>query len=147
MIELVILAVLAIIGGAVHVRLRHHPDYRLDRVLERSFAGLRFPLRDGGYLPGHQVRVVQQPDYLRPGLKMLRYNRTNSPDVDSFWYCAGPDGHFWLAIAQHQRQWFLWRVHWIVRPLTAERLRNALQDDPTALQLAFGEVQVDRLYA
>lgn len=141
MIELALLAVAALLGGVIHRHLRHHPDYDLEKVLERSFNALHFPLRDGGQLPGKEVTVLQRP---RPyQLSAVQYEAA----PDGFWYCAGPDGHFWLAIAQHERQWFLWRVDWVVRPLTAERLRSALQDDPAALLRAFGDVQVDRLYA
>lgn len=147
MISLVLLmtVALAAVWFLLHRHYRHHPDYNLANVIDRSFAAVTFPLRDGRRLSGREVTVLQ-----KPGLYALHTSiLVHEPgyDADGFWYCAGPDGHFWVAIAHQQRQWLLWKVAWVVRPLTPERVRSALQDNPAALQLAFGDVQIDRLMA
>lgn len=145
MIELLLIAVVAVASLLVHRHYKHHPDYDLAQVIDRTFAGLQFPLRDGRQMSGCDVTVLQKPGLYSMPVSVMTYEP--ACDTDGFWYCAGPDGHFWMAVSHHERQWFLWKVTWVVRPLTAERLRSALQDNPQALQLAFGDVQIDRLMA
>ena len=148
MLQLLLPVIVAGLGWLLHRRLRHHPDVDRNAVLERTFAVLPLPLQDGGQIAGQRGRVVKRPTPLSTSTFLLStaagYQEGHG---EEFWYCVGDGGHYWMAIANCERQWWRWRVHWVVRPLTAARMRNALIDDPAALQATFGDVQIDRFYA
>ena len=102
MIELLLVAAVVVVWLLVHRHYRHHQDYDLSQVIERTFAGLSFPLRDGRQMSGREVTVLQKPGLYSLSTSILV--QEPAYDADGFWYCAGPDGHFWMAIAHHQRE-------------------------------------------
>ncbi len=57
----------------------------------------------------------------------------------AFWHCIGPGPSYYIAIAQPVRGFaFRKRYRWVVRALSAERMRGALAGDAEAMRAAFG---------
>ena len=141
-VQVVLPAVLLLLGWGVHRRLRHHPEYDREAVLQRGFSALLLPLPNGEQTRGGEVRVVKRPAPLQKSAYWLSWIDLHQGELaEEFWYCVGPQGACWMLIANGQRHWWRWRVHWVVRPLTVQQLRNALQDDPVALHAAMGAAQ------
>jgi len=60
---------------------------------------------------------------------------------DEFWYCVGPGPSYFLAIPTVgiRNGLSVEFVRWVIRPLSEERMRGALQGDQRAVNLAFGK--------
>lgn len=56
-----------------------------------------------------------------------------------FWYCRGPGPTWFLAIPTVECSDSIYEVSWVVRPLTEQRMRAALQFDRKACRRAFDE--------
>jgi hypothetical protein len=125
---------LVIFGLVLSAAIRQHARSR--RQMEESFAKLEFDTPKGR-IAGEQMTVVsrrqQHMDALwdRPGIGGVS-------ESDAFWYCLGPGPSYFLVIPMVSRRWNSLTVNWVVRPLTEERMRAALQGDSMGLQRAFG---------
>lgn len=100
-----------------------------DAAVKRSFEALMFQT-PAGRVRGGAVRVV----------KVVAQNVGNerSGPRDLFWYCVGSGPSYFLALGHVRRGLPPVRVDWVVRPLTEDRMRNALAGDERATALAFG---------
>lgn len=109
---------------------------RVRQALSASFSALTFNT-PGGPVAGDVVRVVK---IYKQGMQAAYddvFSMSDGGVSDSFWYCVGPDASYFLAIPLVEVGYGRAHVTWVVRSLTAERLRLALQDDAAALQSAF----------
>ena len=142
MVTLIVL--LTVLGIPVSIYLSLQGRKRLKQALRVSFNALRFQTPDGS-VGGDAVRVVK---VYRQGMP-LAYDNVFEMHVgpshltDSFWYCVGPGPSYFLALPMVEISgWGRVRVQWVVRPLTAERMRAALQDDAALVQDLFGPSQI-----
>lgn len=112
---------------------------RVKRALRTTFAALRFNTPDG-IVDGNAVQVVKVYKQGMPFAYDDVFNMPVGPRQisDSFWYCVGPGPSYFVAIPMVEVGLGRATVRWVVRPLTAERMRAALQDDENALRKAFG---------
>jgi hypothetical protein len=109
------------------------------RALRTTFLALRFTTPSGvvGGEAMHVVKVYKQ------GVPFV-YDDVFNIQVgarhisDSFWYCVGPGPSYYLAIPLVEAGLGRVKVSWVVRPLSAERMRGALVDDEKALHEVFG---------
>ncbi|MBB3278043.1 MULTISPECIES: hypothetical protein [Pseudoxanthomonas] len=103
-----------------------------DRLLQRSFEGLRFPAGTGT-LRVDEITVVKRVTH-----EVSRHS--DHAPLAAFWYCVGPGPNYYVAVAEYQRNgWRSGRYQWVVRPIDEERMRGALGGDPDALHAAFGD--------
>lgn len=103
---------------------------RLQRM-HQSFDGIEFPASGG--LRGRDMRVVKRV------IEAADNGMCSSDILGAYWYCVGPGPGYYVAIAQRvQLNWLRSRLEWVIRPLSAERMRGALMGDKQALILAFG---------
>ena len=91
-LSLWLIGVFVVIAYMVHRHYRDHPDYDLETAIDRTFAELSFPLRDGRTLSGKEVTVLQKPRF--NSLHISLNGQEQGMAADGFLYCAGPDGHF-----------------------------------------------------
>lgn len=112
---------------------------RVQAALDRTFKQLSFSTPEGS-VAGSQLRVVKVSKQGMPLAydDVFMLGRDPLPS-DSFWYCVGPGPSYHLAIPVVSTGFGRVDVQWIVRPLTAERMRAALLGDERAIQLAFDE--------
>lgn len=108
---------------------------RVRQALRTTFAALRFNTPDGP-VAGIEVRVVK---VYKQGVPFAYDDVFNLPAgmrqiSDSFWYCVAPGPSYFLAIPLVEVGFGRVDIQWVVRPLTEERLRVALQDDAAALR-------------
>lgn len=107
--------------------------------LDRAFADVSFQT-PAGAVRGKDMRVVKDVFDSPLGEKI---------PTGAHRYCVGPGPSYFVAICQATG--YTWRkqpiLGWVVRPLTAERMRHALAGDDEALRAAFGDVVHDRLHA
>jgi len=101
----------------------------VDAAVKRSFEALTFP-RPAGRVRGSAVRVVKAVEQ--------NVGSEHSGTRDLFWYCVGSGPSYFLALGHVHGARPPVRVDWVVRPLTQERMRNALAGDDRATALAFG---------
>lgn len=126
-----------IIGISIYTTLQG--GKRLKAALRRSFEALRFTTPEG-VVTGDRVRVAK---VYRQGMP-LAYDDVFELSLgarqwsDSFWYCVGPGPSYFVAIPMAAVGMGRVEVQWVVRPLTMERMRAALQDDEAALERVFG---------
>lgn len=113
---------------------------RMDLLLTESFRQLSFS-SDGVVLRGADLQVVKKAQqFIRTKENFLLL--PDSPVVnqgDAFWYCSGPVASWFLAIPTVMSRGGELEVSWVVRPLTEQRMRAALQFDRKACRRAFGE--------
>lgn len=132
-----ILLVPVFIGISLYVT--HLGRKRLKAELRRSFETLRFTTPEG-VVTGDRIRVAK---VYRQGMP-LAYDDVFEMSLgarqwsDSFWYCVGPGPSYFVAIPMAAVGMGRVEVQWVVRPLTMERMRAALQDDEGALESVFG---------
>jgi hypothetical protein len=112
---------------------------RVKRALRTTFLALRFTT-PGGVAGGDAMRVVK---VYKQGVPFVYDDVFEIPVgprriSDSFWYCVGPGPSYFLAIPLVEAGLGRVKVSWVVRPLSAERMRSALVDDEQALREAFG---------
>jgi hypothetical protein len=102
------------------------------RRAQKSFDAVEFP--GSGGLRGRDMRVVKRMT------DTVRLQLGGSIVLGAHWYCLGPGPSYYVAIAQRaQSGWLHSRLEWVIRPLSAERMQDALMGDKEALILAFGE--------
>src|SRR5690349_5669325 len=111
---------------------------RVKRALRETFDALSFATPQG-VVSGAQVQVV----------KVYKQNMGRAYDDvfnigtrhvhDSFWYCVAPGPSYFVAIPLLQAGSGRVEVKWVVRLLTEERMRAALQDDAKVLDKVFGK--------
>lgn len=127
---------LALFGIGIAMRLEGRE--RVRGALRETFAALSFTTEQGVVLSGADVRVVKvytqnmghaYDDVFRIGTRHVH---------DSFWYCVAPGPAYFVAIPLLQASLGRITVRWVVRLLTEERMRAALQDDARALESVFG---------
>lgn len=106
-------------------------------ALRDSFEAQTFHTPEGN-VDGRRLRIVK--------IAALAATTPNSVEGvetrtrDEFWYCVGPGPSYFLAIPTVGiRYGSVAFVRWVVRPLSEERMRGALQGDRRASKLAFGE--------
>ena len=93
----------------------------------------------GGVLDGYRLRVVLAPAL---GTEALAAGRASVA-----WYCLGPQGQGYRALAHCRRNWGGWQVDWQLQALAPEQLQQALAHDPQATARVFGRLRGQRLYA
>ncbi|WP_242108927.1 hypothetical protein [Luteimonas aquatica] len=99
--------------------------------MQASFDDLRFP--GAGDLRGRDMAVVKKVT------ETVAETWVGGIET-GWWYCVGPGPSYYLVIVQPASAgWMRIRAHWLVRPLSEQRMRNALLGDPGALAAAFGE--------
>jgi hypothetical protein len=127
-----LVAVFAAIGFVVYLARRKQQD----RYVRLSFARLQFET-PFGTVDGTAMRVIKV-ERMAIGPNVV-YGGGNQAR-DEFWYCVGAGPSYFLAIATISTSRYINRVdvQWVVRPLSAERMRGALAGDRKALKLAFG---------
>lgn len=101
-----------------------------DAAVRRSFEALAFET-PAGRVRWDAVRVV----------KVVAHDSGNesSGPQDLFWYCVGSGPSYFLALGHVRGRLPRIRVDWVVRPLSEDRMRNALIGDDRATALAFGD--------
>ncbi|KMM76754.1 hypothetical protein ACP93_04925 [Xanthomonas sp. NCPPB 1128] len=127
----------------VTVSLYRYNRRRIDTLLMESFRQLSFS-SDGVALRGVDLQVVKKAQ------QFIRTNESFSllPDRpvvhqgDAFWYCRGPGARWFVAIPSVVSRGGELEVSWVVRPLTEQRMRAALQFDRKAFRRAFGDQDV-----
>ena len=119
--------VIGFMVAVVVMAVRARRDF--DVAVKRSFDALTFQT-PGGRVRGDAVRVV----------KVVAQSVGNDQPgpQDLFWYCVGSGPSYFLALGHVRRRLPPVRVEWVVRPLTEDRMRNALAGDDRATALAFG---------
>ncbi|WP_141454110.1 hypothetical protein [Pseudoxanthomonas sp. z9] len=106
------------------------------RLLEESFSALEFDTPEGR-VNGERVTVVsKRQEYMNAMWSGRQIGAMQSSDA--FWYCVGPGPSYFLVVPSLTNRWSGLDLKWIVRPLTEERMRAALQGDRTGMQRAFG---------
>ena len=106
-------------------------------ALRRSFETQTFDT-PAGKVDGRGLRVVKIATLAVTTPNSVEGATTNTRD--EFWYCVGPGPSYFLAIPTIGiRYGSVAFVRWVVRPLSKERMRGALQGDRRASKLAFGE--------
>ena len=112
---------------------------RVKRALRTTFAALSFNT-PGVVVHGDAVQVVKVYKQGMPFAYDDVFNMPAGPRhiSDSFWYCVGPGPSYFVAIPLVEVGLGRATVRWVVRPLSAERMRAALMDDEEALRRAFG---------
>lgn len=123
---LMLVGVLALYG--------HQALGRTRREDQRAFASLVFDTARG-LVTGQSLKVVHRAVRLPQSVQGL-------PGVPasgaSYWFCVGPGPSYYLAVPLRVRgAGFDGPLEWVVRPLTAERMRAALSARPAALRRAF----------
>lgn len=109
-----------------------HTKRKQSVQLQTSFDEMPIPSTGAPPLHGRDLRVVKRTEFGQPG-------EYNAQQRESFWYCVGPDAQYYLAIVQANYRPFQTSVFtWVVRPLSEDRMRNALLGDEAATALAFG---------
>lgn len=93
----------------------------------------------GGLLDGHRLRVVLAP---MPSAEALAAGHASVG-----WYCLGPGGQGYRALADCRRSWRGWQVDWQLQALEPAQLQQALAQDPQATARVFGRLRGQRLYA
>lgn len=106
--------------------------------LQQSLCRQRLAIA-GGLLDGHRLRVVLAP---MPSAEALAAGRASVA-----WYCLGPGGQGYRALADCRRNWRGWQVDWQLQPLAPAQLQRALAQDPQATARVFGRLRGQRLYA
>ena len=126
---------LAILVFAAIVALLVDKRRRQAKAMRRSFSELTFDTPEG-QVKGDALSVVK--------VAALSASTPNSVEGfatdtrDEFWYCVGPGPSYFLAIPTvGSRYGFVAFVRWVIRPLSEERMRAALQGDRRASKLAF----------
>jgi hypothetical protein len=110
---------------------------RVRRALRETFAALDFATPQG-VVSGAQVQVVKVYKQ-NMGRAYDDVFNIGTPHVhDSFWYCVAPGPCYFVAIPLLQAGRGRVSVQWVVRLLTEERMRAALQDDAKVLDKVFG---------
>lgn len=107
---------------------------RVKQALRETFHALRFDTPDG-VVGGDALRVLK---VYKQGMPFAYDDVFNIPVgprqiSDSFCYCVAPGPSYFLAIPIVEVGLGKAKVTWVVRPLTAERMRAALVDCPEAL--------------
>ncbi|HEY0504170.1 MAG TPA: hypothetical protein VGD42_11825 [Lysobacter sp.] len=111
---------------------------RLQGALRMTFARLEFETPQGR-VPGSALRVVKISRQAAGFSDDEAYRLFGDRQMpDAFWYCVGPGPSYFLAIGRANAHWRGVAVDWIVRPLSEERMRGALDGDDKAIALAFG---------
>jgi len=111
----------------------------MDALLMASFRHLSFN-SDGAALRGVDLQIVKKAQQFIRTTQQLSF-LPDSPVVnqgDAFWYCRGPGARWFLAIPTVLSRGGELEVSWVVRPLTEQRMRAALQFDRKACRRAFG---------
>lgn len=126
---------LVVVGVAIGAGLFLLQRVARDKAAQGSFEAQVFET-PAGTVAGRDLRVVK-----RARMGITPNNVEGMAETsDEFWYCVGPGPTYWLAIPTIGMQYgSVAYVRWVVRPLSAERMRAALMDDRRALKLAFGE--------
>ncbi|MET0548956.1 MAG: hypothetical protein ABW002_06775 [Xanthomonas sp.] len=135
----VVFYLFAATGALLAVGLYRYNKRRMDALLTESFRRLSFS-SDGVALSGVDLLVVKKAQ------QFIRANQQWSPvpdrptviQGDAFWYCRGPGASWFLAIPTVVSRGGELEVSWVVRPLTEQRMRAALQFDRKACRRAFG---------
>lgn len=112
---------------------------RSDRV-QRSFDDIVFQTPSGPVL-GRSMRVVKQV------VESAGLPQGGDGLTGAFWYCVGPGPSYFVAIGMPASAWPRRRLDWVIRSLSAERMRVALSDDAEAMSAAFGDSVGDELRA
>lgn len=130
----------AAIAALLAVCLHRYNKRRMDALLMTSFRQLSFTSDDVA-LCGADLQVVKKAQQFIRTTQQLSV-LPDSPVVnqgDAFWYCRGPGASWFLAIPTVMSRGGELEVSWVVRPLTEQRMRAALQFDRKACRRAFGE--------
>ncbi|MCI2261953.1 hypothetical protein [Xanthomonas indica] len=130
----------AAIVALLAVGLHRHNKRRMDALLMASFRHLSFT-SDGIAVRGVYLQVLKKAQQFIRTTQQLSL-LPDSPVVnqgDAFWYCRGPGARWFLAIPTVVSRGSELEVNWVVRPLTEQRMRAALQFDRKACLRAFGE--------
>jgi hypothetical protein len=92
-----------------------------------------------GRVTGEALKIVKisKQSMQFAGDDVYALGQSHQPS-DAFLYCIGPGPSYFVAIAIAQTGLGAVSVKWVVRPLTAERMRGALVGDRKATALAFG---------
>lgn len=118
----------------VWAAIRRHAHFT--RLLEDSFAKLQFDTPEGR-VGGERVIVVSKQQAQMNA--MWGGEVGSAPTSDAFWYCVGPGPSYFLVVPILANRWNGLDLTWVVRPLTEERMRAALQGDRAGAQRAFGD--------
>jgi hypothetical protein len=104
------------------------------RHYEHAFAKLVFDT-PRGLVTGQSLKVVHRTVSLprsEQGLSGVPASGAN------YWFCVGPGPSYFLAVPlSNVANGLGTHLEWVVRPLTAERMRGALSAKPAALRRAF----------
>lgn len=126
---------------AAFVFLHRRNTRRIERALLQSFRDMSF-ISEGLALTGADLVVVKKAGHFSYSSSdsLLMPDGAMTTDADAFWYCSGPDARWFLAIPSVRAQQGRVDVHWVLRPLTEQRMRAALRFDRDAYRRAFGEM-------
>lgn len=109
---------------------------RTMRLLEESFSRLEFDTPESRISGEHLAVVSKRQEHLNA---MWEGHEVGSVQAsDAFWYCVGPGPSYFLVVPLLANRWSGLDLKWIVRPLTEECMRAALQGDRAGMQRAFG---------
>ncbi|UBB25722.1 hypothetical protein [Pseudoxanthomonas beigongshangi] len=124
---------LAMVALAIWAAIRRRAQAK--RLLEESFSALEFDTPEGR-VSGERVTVVSKRQKYMSA--MWEGRQVGAQPSDAFWYCVGPGPSYFLVVPSLTNRWGGLDLKWIVRPLTEERMRAALQGDRAGMQRAFG---------
>ena len=116
---------------------------RIKRVLDASFDAQRFPT-PAGTVTGESIQVVKiVRDTMPFAYDDVWQLGTDPLATTSFWYCVGPGPSYFLALPMLTTRFGGASVKWVVRSLSADRMRAVLQGDDEALRAAFGDPGIE----
>lgn len=113
---------------------------RVRSTLAQTFAKLHFASADSddGYLGRDLIVLKQVEPFLFTAYDDRNRFAGDHAVSDVYWYCKSASGEYFMAMAMLGNHYGKYQVKWVVRSLTAERMRAVLQAYPKAYRAEFG---------